>query len=106
MRVVDFSLKRRVTVSMAAVALMLFGAVAFTRLGVNLMPDLSYPSLTVETRLAGAAPAEVEALIRHWSTPQGGFVVFNYGDPEALGVQPEMTEVMFRAFADQMHYWK
>jgi HAE1 family hydrophobic/amphiphilic exporter-1 len=48
---------------MAAVALLLFGTVAFTRLPVNLMPDLSYPSLTVETRLPGAAPGEVEALI-------------------------------------------
>ena len=63
MRIVDFSLKRRVTVSMAAVALVLFGSVAFTRLSVNLMPDLSYPSVTVETRLPGAAPAEVEALV-------------------------------------------
>jgi len=63
MRIVDFSLKRRVTVSMAAVALILFGTVAFTRLSVNLMPDLSYPSVTVETRLDGAAPAEVESLI-------------------------------------------
>jgi len=63
MRIVDFSLKRRVTVSMAAVALILFGTVAFTRLSVNLMPDMSYPSVTVETRLPGAAPAEVEALI-------------------------------------------
>ena len=63
MRIVDFSLSRRVTVSMCAVALILFGTVAFTRLPVNLMPDLSYPSLTVETRLQGAAPAEVESLI-------------------------------------------
>jgi HAE1 family hydrophobic/amphiphilic exporter-1 len=63
MRIVDFSLRRRVTVSMTAVALLLFGVVAFTRLPLNLMPDLSYPSLTVETRLPGAAPAEVEALV-------------------------------------------
>jgi HAE1 family hydrophobic/amphiphilic exporter-1 len=63
MRVVDFSLKRRVTVSMASVALVLFGTVAFTRLSVNLMPNLSYPSVTVETRLSGAAPAEVESLV-------------------------------------------
>ena len=49
---------------------------------------------------------EVDALIRHWSTPQGGFIVFNYGDPEALGVRPEMTEVMFRAFSDRMYHWK
>ncbi|MCH7665142.1 MAG: efflux RND transporter permease subunit [Acidobacteria bacterium] len=63
MKLVDFSLRRRVTISMAAVALMLFGLVAFGRLSINLLPDLSYPSLTVETRLSGAAPSEVEALV-------------------------------------------
>ena len=49
--------------------------------------------------------AEVDELIRCWSTPEGGFIVFNYGDPRALGVQPEMTGVMFRAFAERMGYW-
>ena len=63
MKVVDLSLRRRVTVSMCAVALVLFGLVAFTRLPINLLPDVSYPSLTVETRLPGAAPAEVESLV-------------------------------------------
>ena len=63
MKLVEFSLRRRVTISMAAVALILFGLVAFGRLSINLLPDLSYPSLTVETRLDGAAPPEVESLI-------------------------------------------
>ena len=63
MRLVDFSLHRRVTVSMVAVALVLFGLVAFSRLSINLLPDLSYPSLTVETKLSGAAPAEMESLV-------------------------------------------
>ncbi len=63
MKIVDFSLRRRVTVTMCAVALILFGGVAFTRLQVNLMPEISYPSLTVQTRLPGAAPAEVETLV-------------------------------------------
>ncbi|MGB5173197.1 MAG: efflux RND transporter permease subunit, partial [Thermoanaerobaculia bacterium] len=63
MRLVDFSLHRRVTVSMIAVALVLFGLVAFSRLSINLLPDLSYPSLTVETKLSGAAPAEMESLV-------------------------------------------
>ena len=35
-----------------------FGIVAFTRLPINLLPNISYPSLTVETRYQGAAPAE------------------------------------------------
>jgi HAE1 family hydrophobic/amphiphilic exporter-1 len=63
MKLVEFSLRRRVTVSMVAVALLLFGLVSFTRLPINLLPDLTYPSLTIETRLQGAAPAEVESLL-------------------------------------------
>src|SRR5262245_31676522 len=63
MGLIEFSLKRRVTVSMMAVALIVFGMVAFTRLPINLLPDISYPSLTVETRLPGAAPGEVESLV-------------------------------------------
>ncbi|MCP4661568.1 MAG: efflux RND transporter permease subunit, partial [bacterium] len=63
MGIVEFSLKRRVTVAMVAVAVSMFGGVAFTRLPINLLPELSYPSLTVETRFPGAAPAEVEALV-------------------------------------------
>ncbi|HEU4521709.1 MAG TPA: efflux RND transporter permease subunit [Thermoanaerobaculia bacterium] len=63
MNLVEFSLKRRVTVSMAAVALVIFGFVSFTRLPMNLLPDISYPTLTVETRFPGAAPGEVETLV-------------------------------------------
>ena len=63
MGIVDFSLRRRVTVAMCAVALVMFGMVAFNRLPINLLPDMSYPSLTVETRYSGAAPEEIEALV-------------------------------------------
>ena len=63
MSLVEFSLKRRVTVSMAAVAMIIFGLVSFTRLPMNLLPDISYPTLTVETRYPGAAPGEVETLV-------------------------------------------
>lgn len=63
MRLIEFSLTRRVTIAMSAVALVLFGLVAFNRLPINLLPDLSYPSLTVETRYEGAAPAEIESLV-------------------------------------------
>jgi len=48
---------------MFTVAVVMFGLVAFQRLPINLLPDLSYPSLTVETRFPGAAPAEVESLV-------------------------------------------
>ena len=63
MSLAAFSLRRRVTVTMCAIALVVFGGVAFTRLPVTLLPEISYPSLTVETRLPGAAPEEVETLV-------------------------------------------
>ena len=63
MQLIALSLRRRVTVAMAAIGLSIFGGVAFTRLPINLLPEISYPSLTLESRLPGAAPTEVEALV-------------------------------------------
>ena len=54
---------RPVTVTMITLAALLFGLVALTRMPVELLPDLSYPSITVQTEYTDAAPAEVEALI-------------------------------------------
>ena len=63
MRLVDTAVERRVTVLMFTVAILLFGLVSLSRLKVNLLPDLSYPTLTVRTELEGAAPLELESLI-------------------------------------------
>ncbi len=60
---VEFSTRRRVTVAMFWITMLLFGALALNTLKVNLLPDLSYPTLTVRTEYAGAAPTEVETLI-------------------------------------------
>ncbi len=48
---------------MFTVAACVFGLVALGRLPVNLLPEISYPTLTVETRMPGAAPIEVETLV-------------------------------------------
>ncbi|MEO8000261.1 MAG: efflux RND transporter permease subunit [Arenimonas sp.] len=63
MNLVEFSTRRRVTIAMAAVTLVLFGAIGWTSLKVNLLPELTYPTLTVRTEYTGAAPAEIETLI-------------------------------------------
>ena len=63
MRLIDFATRRRVTVVMCMVALCMFGLVSLSRMKVNLLPDLSYPTLTVRTELTGAAPLEMENLI-------------------------------------------
>jgi hydrophobic/amphiphilic exporter-1 (mainly G- bacteria), HAE1 family len=63
MNLVDLSIRRPVTIMMFTVAFLLFGSVVFNRMGVNLLPELSYPTLTVRTAYEGSAPAEVENLV-------------------------------------------
>ena len=63
MRIVDLSIRRPVTVFIFSVAAVVFGIVAFRNLAVNLLPDISYPSLTVRTTYEGTAPVEIESLL-------------------------------------------
>jgi hydrophobic/amphiphilic exporter-1 (mainly G- bacteria), HAE1 family len=70
-KLVDFSISRRVTVAMIMVAITAFGMVGFSRLAVNLLPDITYPTITIRTEYPGTAPAEVERLI---SEPIEGLV--------------------------------
>ena len=63
MNLVEFATRRRVTVAMVTLTFVLFGLIALRELKVNLLPDLSYPTLTVRTEYTGAAPSEIETLI-------------------------------------------
>jgi HAE1 family hydrophobic/amphiphilic exporter-1 len=66
---------RPVTTAMVTLALLVFGFVAFTRLPVELLPDLAYPTLTIQTEDGNAAPAEVEELITRPIEERVGAVV-------------------------------
>jgi len=63
MRIVKLSISRPVTVGMFTIALVLFGLIAFQRLSIDLLPDISYPTITVRTEYPGNAPEEIENLI-------------------------------------------
>ena len=63
MNLPELATRRRVTIGMLTVTLVLFGLIGLTGLKVNLLPDLSYPTLTVRTDYEGAAPLEIENLI-------------------------------------------
>lgn len=56
----NFSTERPVAVLMVFTALVVFGFFSLKRLPVTLMPELTYPTLTVRTEYPGAAPEEVE----------------------------------------------
>jgi HAE1 family hydrophobic/amphiphilic exporter-1 len=60
---VALAVRRRVTVLMCALALAAFGVVGYQRLPLDLLPDISYPSLTVQTDFPDTAPSEVENLV-------------------------------------------
>ena len=62
-RLIEIATERRVTIVMFVIAIVLFGMVSLSRLKLNLLPDISYPTLTVRTELTGAAPVEVENLL-------------------------------------------
>ncbi len=60
---VALAVRRRVTVFMTALAITAFGIVGYQRLPLDLLPEISYPSLTVQTEFPDTAPAEVENLV-------------------------------------------
>ena len=55
-----FVATRPVAIFMFMVALMVFGWVSLTKLPMDLLPEISYPTLTVRTAYPGAAPEDVE----------------------------------------------
>ena len=63
MKLIEFSTRRPVSVIIFAAAAVVFGLVAFSQLATDLLPDINYPSLTVQTTFEGTAPIEVESLI-------------------------------------------
>ena len=62
-RIVAFSLRSRVLVLIAALALIAMGIGAANRLPVDVLPNLNRPVVTILTESPGLAPPEVETLV-------------------------------------------
>jgi HAE1 family hydrophobic/amphiphilic exporter-1 len=56
----DISIKRPVTATMLVLALVIFGLIGFSRLGVSLYPQIDDPVVTVSTFWQNARPEEVD----------------------------------------------
>jgi HAE1 family hydrophobic/amphiphilic exporter-1 len=60
MNLVNWALRRPVSVAMFFSALSLLGIISLTFLPLDLMPEVTYPVLTVTTTLGGYSPPEIE----------------------------------------------
>ncbi len=63
MKITSITAKRPVTTLMFYVAIVLLGFVSLRELSVDLLPDISYPRLSVVTQYQGVAPEEIETII-------------------------------------------
>src|SRR5688500_10799175 len=63
MKLSDISISRPVFASMVSLALVLFGAIGYTRLSVREYPDVDPPIVSVTTVLPGANPQVVESAV-------------------------------------------
>ncbi len=63
MKVIRYAVTHPVTVWMVTLAAVVFGLTALGRLDLRLLPEIRYPSLTVQTDFPGTAPVDVENLV-------------------------------------------
>ncbi len=59
----NFTTTRPVAILMVVIGAVVFGFISYQQLPLNLMPDMTYPSLTVRTEYPGTAPEEIETTI-------------------------------------------
>ena len=60
---IDVAVKRPIGTIMFYIGIIVLGFVSLYKLSINLLPDLSYPKLTVLTQYAGSGPEEIEKFI-------------------------------------------
>jgi HAE1 family hydrophobic/amphiphilic exporter-1 len=63
MSIPRLAIERPVTMFMISSVIVLLGAISFVKLPVDLLPDITYPSITVRVGYGGVGPAEIEELI-------------------------------------------
>jgi len=63
MSLTDYSLKKPIATFMVFIAIVMVGVFSLSKLSIDLLPNIEFPSLTVSTSYPGASPKEVETLI-------------------------------------------
>jgi len=63
MKLPEFSVNRRVTILMLTILILLLGGISFTKLGLEMFPDMDYPVISIITTYSGASSQDVEETV-------------------------------------------
>ncbi|MBN1224130.1 MAG: efflux RND transporter permease subunit [Candidatus Aminicenantes bacterium] len=86
MKLPQFSVNHPIFTVMIMLIVLILGGVAFSRLPIDLMPDITYPTLSIFTTYENASPEEVEELI---SRPIEGAMAAVPGVEEVTSISTE-----------------
>ena len=63
MKLPEFSVNRRITILMLTILILIVGGISFTKLGLEMLPDMDYPVISIITNYPGASSQDVEETI-------------------------------------------
>jgi HAE1 family hydrophobic/amphiphilic exporter-1 len=63
MNIAELAIKRPILVIMIVASIIVLGLIGYTSMGVDMLPDIEYPTISVTTVYAGASAEEIENLV-------------------------------------------
>ena len=65
MNLAKFALRNPITILMAVLMVIILGIVSFTKMPVDMFPEITFPSITVATFYKGANPQDIERMVTY-----------------------------------------
>jgi CzcA family heavy metal efflux pump len=65
MNLAKFALRNPITILMAVLMAVILGAISFSKMPVDMFPDITFPSITVATFYPGANPQDIERMVTY-----------------------------------------
>ncbi len=96
MRISDFSVDRPVAISMMVLIIVVLGLLSLSRLGLDMMPDVDFPTVSVVTRFEGASSEDIE---RRVTRPIEGTVASVSGVTNVKSISREDVSYVLVEFA-------